>query len=87
MEWSKWVESLMDVDRAPLEFTGDDVNRFTSVIDLEWPYEFVTVILPIMVVARSRFTFRGQKLLMRFLQFCTFWITMLLAHLSKHLQQ
>lgn len=48
MEFSKWVASLMDVDRAPLEFTGDDVNRFTSVIDLGWPFEFVTVILPIM---------------------------------------
>lgn len=44
-----WIASLMDVDRKPLEFTGDDVDRFTSIIDLKGNYEFVTVIIPIMV--------------------------------------
>lgn len=44
-----WISSVMDVDRIPTEFTGDDVDRFTSLIDLDGNYEFVTIILPIMV--------------------------------------
>lgn len=49
MRNTRWIPSIMDVDRVPAEFTGDDVDRFTSLIDLSGNYEFVTVILPIMV--------------------------------------
>ena len=43
-----WISSLMDVDRDA-EFAGDDVDQFSSIINLKGNYEFVTVILPIMV--------------------------------------
>lgn len=49
MRSTGWIPSVMDVDRKPLEFTGDDVDQFTSVIDLKGNYEFVTVIVPVIV--------------------------------------
>lgn len=46
MQWcSDWISSLMDVDRAA-EFTGDDADRYSSVIDLGDNYEFVTITIP-----------------------------------------
>ena len=51
MQWcSDWISSLMDVDRAT-EFTGDDVDRWSSVIDLKDNYEFVTITIPTIVSA------------------------------------
>ena len=51
MQWcSDWISSLMDVDRDA-EFTGDDVDRWSSVIDLGNNYEFVTITIPTIVSA------------------------------------
>lgn len=45
--WSSdWVKSIMDIDRSPTEFTGDDVDQYSSVIDLGDNYEFVEIIIP-----------------------------------------
>lgn len=43
-----WISSLFDFNRAS-EFAGDDVDQFSSVIDLKGNYEFVTVIVPVLV--------------------------------------
>lgn len=42
MKVSEWKTATIDIDRAT-EFTGDDVDQFSDVIDLEDNYEFVTV--------------------------------------------
>lgn len=42
---SRWVSALIDIDRAT-EFTGDDVDRYSKLIDLEDNYKYVTVFIP-----------------------------------------
>ena len=45
MTHSKPFTATIDIDRAT-EFTGDDVDRFSDLIDLEDVYEFVLVYVP-----------------------------------------
>ena len=45
MRASAWETATIDIDRAT-EFTGDDVARFSSLVDLKNIYEFLTVIVP-----------------------------------------
>uniref|UniRef100_A0A6M3KBB1 Uncharacterized protein n=1 Tax=viral metagenome TaxID=1070528 RepID=A0A6M3KBB1_9ZZZZ len=40
-----WKTATIDIDRAS-EFTGDDVDRFSSLISLEADYENVLVVIP-----------------------------------------
>jgi len=42
---SDWITATIDIDRST-EFTGDDADRYTDVIDLEDNYEFLTVFIP-----------------------------------------
>jgi len=43
MKFSRWMTATVDIDRAT-EFTGDDVDQFSDLIDLGDDYEFITVI-------------------------------------------
>ena len=43
---SSWKTATLDYDRAATEFTGDDVDRFTDLVDLGDSYEFLTVFIP-----------------------------------------
>ena len=45
MKVSAWKTALIDIDRAT-EFTGDDVDRYSKLVDLKENYEFLTVRLP-----------------------------------------
>jgi len=38
--------ATLDYDRAATEFTADDVDRFTDLVDLGDNYEFITVEIP-----------------------------------------
>lgn len=40
-----WREALIDIDRAT-EFTGDDVDQFSKLVDLGADFEFLTVFVP-----------------------------------------
>ena len=42
---SDWKAATIDIDRAT-EFTGDDVDRYSSLVDLKDNYQFVTVFIP-----------------------------------------
>ena len=42
MKFGSWKTATIDIDRAS-EFTGDDVDQFSDVVDLGEDYEFVTV--------------------------------------------
>ncbi|KKN72614.1 hypothetical protein LCGC14_0408560 [marine sediment metagenome] len=42
---TKWHEALVDIDRST-EFTGDDVDRYSKLVDLKGSFEFITVIVP-----------------------------------------
>jgi hypothetical protein len=43
---SQWKTVTLDYDRSATEFTGDDVDRFTELIDLGNDYEFINVFIP-----------------------------------------
>jgi len=43
---SEWKTATLDYDRANTDFTGDDVVRFTDLVDLDDNYEFLTVFIP-----------------------------------------
>ena len=45
MQVSAWKEALIDIDRNS-EFVGDDVDRYSKLVDLVGNYEFLTVRLP-----------------------------------------
>ena len=45
MDCSAWKTCLLDYDRAT-EFTGDDADRYTALVDLGGIFEFLTVIIP-----------------------------------------
>lgn len=53
-----WIEALIDVDRA-LEFSGDDVDQYSKLVDLKGNYEFLTVKLP--TITSSTITVYGQE--------------------------
>lgn len=38
-----WKTATLDYDRTDLEFTGDDVDQFSDLVDLGGDYEFITV--------------------------------------------
>ncbi len=40
-----WKEALVDIDRAT-EFTGDDVDRFSELVDLGMDYKHLVVCVP-----------------------------------------
>lgn len=42
---TSWSSALLDIDRAT-EFSGDDVDQFSKLVDLGDSYEFVTIIIP-----------------------------------------
>lgn len=42
MKCSKWFTATIDIDRAT-EFTGDDVDQYSKLVDLLENYEFLTV--------------------------------------------
>lgn len=42
---SGWKTVTLDYDRAT-EFTGDDADRFSELVDINGQYEFVTVLIP-----------------------------------------
>jgi len=44
MKFSRWITATVDIDRAT-EFTGDDVDQFSDLVDLGDDYEFITVML------------------------------------------
>lgn len=44
MKCSSWITGTVDIDRDA-EFTGDDVDQFSKLIDLGDNFEFITVIL------------------------------------------
>jgi len=46
MQKSGWKTATLDYDRSATEFTGDDVDRYTDLVDLDEAYEFLTVIIP-----------------------------------------
>jgi hypothetical protein len=43
---SDWKTATLDYDRSATEFSGDDVDRFTDLVDLGDNYEFITVFIP-----------------------------------------
>ena len=47
---SDWKTATIDIDRAT-EFSGDDVDRFSSLVDLGDNYEFLTVFVPTLTSA------------------------------------
>ncbi len=49
---SAWFTATIDIDRAT-EFSGDDVDQFSSLVDLGANYEFVTVIIPTITSATT----------------------------------
>ena len=46
MESSGWKSVTLDYDRSPTEFSGDDVDRYSELLDLGDFYENITVIIP-----------------------------------------
>jgi len=46
----KWTSALVDIDRAT-EFTGDDVDRYSELVDLGANFDKVLVILPALTSA------------------------------------
>lgn len=51
MYHSQWIDATIDIDRTPTEFTGDDVDRYSSLVDLGAAYEKITIIVPATVTA------------------------------------
>ena len=46
----EWKTALIDIDRAS-EFTGDDVDQYSKLVDLGLPYEQVAILLPALTAA------------------------------------
>lgn len=47
----EWKDCLIDIDRTPTEFSGDDVDRYSKLVDLGRAYEKLTIIVPATVTA------------------------------------
>lgn len=43
---SEWQTATLDYDRSATQFVGDDVDRFTDLIDLGADYENILVFIP-----------------------------------------
>ncbi len=43
---SDWKTATLVYDRSDLEFTGDDVDQFSSLVDLGEGYEYLAVFIP-----------------------------------------
>ena len=52
LKFGPWKSVLIDIDRAT-EFSGDDVDQYSAVFDLESDYEFVTVMIPTVTSATT----------------------------------
>ena len=50
---SAWKTATIDIDRAT-EFSGDDVDQYSSLVDLDGDFEFLTVIIPTITSATTR---------------------------------
>lgn len=48
---AQWKNATIDIDRTPTEFAGDDVDRYSSVVDLGGEYERLAIIVPATVTA------------------------------------
>jgi len=46
MQSSDWITVTLDYDRSATEFVGDDVDRFTDLVDLGAEYENILVFIP-----------------------------------------
>ena len=44
-----WKSATIDIDRTPTEFTGDDVDRYTDLVDLGREYEKLAIIVPAVI--------------------------------------
>ena len=44
---SGWKTVTLDYDRDT-EFSGDDADRFSELLDIDGHYEFVTVLIPLL---------------------------------------
>lgn len=42
----EWKDATIDIDRTPTEFVGDDVDRYSSLVDLGRQYEKLLIIVP-----------------------------------------
>jgi len=42
----KWKDAVIDYDRTDLEFSGDDADQYSSLVDLGGDYTHVLVIVP-----------------------------------------
>ena len=58
MKVSAWKTALIDIDRAT-EFSGDDVDQYSKLVDLKEYYEFLTVKLP--TITSSTISVYGQE--------------------------
>ena len=47
----EWKDCLIDIDRTPTEFAGDDVLKYSSLVDLGRAYERLAIIVPATVTA------------------------------------
>ena len=47
-----WKDALVDIDRAT-EFTGDDVDQYSKLVDLGGEYEYVLVYVPTITSATT----------------------------------
>ena len=48
---SEWKDCLIDINRTPAEFASDDVDRYSSVVDLGDAYDKLAIIVPATVTA------------------------------------
>ncbi len=43
---SDWITLTLDYDRSTTEFSGDDADRYTELLDLKDDYEYLLVLIP-----------------------------------------
>lgn len=46
MIYSKPYTATIDIDRTPTEFAGDDVDQFSSLVELDRPYRKLLITFP-----------------------------------------
>jgi len=47
----EWVDCLIDINRTPTEFSADDVDRYSELVDLGRAFEKLVIIVPATVTA------------------------------------
>ena len=52
MYQSQWLNATIDIDRST-QFAGDDVDRYTSIVDLGSDYESLVIIVPALDAAST----------------------------------